>query len=210
MNRAMFHCDPHAGNLFYTHDGRLAILDWSLIGHLSEAERVAMGQIILGAITFDAPRIVAVLEELNTRQLASRSALQSVVDNWMRRVRRGQLPGLNWLVGMFDEAAQTARLRVGPDLMLFRKSLLTLEGVVNDLGAAGSQVDEALFGEFFIQFGREWPERCFSLPTSRAFATRLSNIDLAAAMLSLPLGAARYWLAEWLDVLRIMPQAAKL
>ena len=33
-SRAMFHCDPHAGNLFLTDTNRLAILDWSLVGFL--------------------------------------------------------------------------------------------------------------------------------------------------------------------------------
>ena len=33
---ALFHADPHAGNLIATDDGRLAILDWSLVGYLSK------------------------------------------------------------------------------------------------------------------------------------------------------------------------------
>src|SRR5262249_1650201 len=40
--QALFHGDPHAGNLFLTTDGRLAILDWSLVGALGECERIAM------------------------------------------------------------------------------------------------------------------------------------------------------------------------
>jgi ubiquinone biosynthesis protein len=34
--QALFHGDPHAGNLFLTRDHRLAILDWSLVGSLGE------------------------------------------------------------------------------------------------------------------------------------------------------------------------------
>ncbi len=111
-HRAMFHSDPHAGNLLYTHDGRLAILDWSLVGHLGEAERIAMGQIVLAAITLRGQRIVAILEELDERRSVDRAALKRVVERWLRRIRHGQLPGLTWLVGLLDEATQTARLRV--------------------------------------------------------------------------------------------------
>jgi ubiquinone biosynthesis protein len=209
LNRAMFHCDPHAGNLIYTYDGRLAILDWSLVGHLGGGERVAIAQLILAAIMCDARRIVAVLEKLSTRRHVNRSTLCSVVDNWLRRIRRGQFPGLNWLLGMFDDATQTAQLRLGPDLMMLRKALLTLEGVIDDLGAQGFQSEESLFRQFLIQFAIEWPERWVALPTSRAFATRLSNIDLAATMLGVPLGAARYWQAKWLDILRNNSLATK-
>ncbi len=201
-HRAMFHSDPHAGNLLYTRDGRLAILDWSLIGHLSESERIAMGQIILSAITLDASRIVVLLAELDTQRQVNQSDLRAVVDQWLRRLRCGQLPGLTWLIGLLDEATQSSRLRVGTDMMMFRKSLHTLEGVVGDLGAEGAEIENTLLGEFLLQFGNEWPERWFSWPTSRAFATRLSTMDITATILSLPLAVARFWQAQWLDVWR--------
>ena len=37
---SIFHADPHAGNLFLSDDGRLAILDWSLVGYLGKSERI--------------------------------------------------------------------------------------------------------------------------------------------------------------------------
>jgi ubiquinone biosynthesis protein len=196
-NCALFHGDPHAGNLLYTQDRRLAILDWSLVGHLSESERIAMGQIILSAVTLNASRIVAVLAELNTQGQVNQSGLRTVVDRWLCRVRYGQFPGLTWLVGMLDEATQSSRLRMGQDIMIFRKSLHTLEGVVRDLGTEDAEIEKMVFVEFLLQFGREWPERWFSSPTSRSFATRLSNMDIAATILGLPLAAARFWQTWW-------------
>jgi len=46
---AAFHADPHAGNLFFSRDGRLAILDWSLAGQLTTDDRIQMAQLLLGA-----------------------------------------------------------------------------------------------------------------------------------------------------------------
>ena len=43
---------------------------------------------------------------------------------------------------MLDEAVQKARLRLAADLMLFRKTLHTLEGVLAEIGADGSDADE--------------------------------------------------------------------
>jgi ubiquinone biosynthesis protein len=191
-NRAMFHSDPHAGNLLYTRDGRLAILDWSLIGHLCESDKIALGQILLSAITLDTSRIAAMLTEFDARRRVDQLALRAVVDKWLGRIRRGQLPGLTWLVGMLDEATHSSRLRMGPDMMMFRKSLHTLEGVVRDLGVAGAEIERTLLSEFLVQFAKEWPQRWFSLPDSRAFATRLSNRDLTATLLSLPLAVMRF------------------
>jgi ubiquinone biosynthesis protein len=133
--------------------------------------------------------------------------LRAVVDRWLGRVRRGQLPGLTWLIGMLDEATRSSRLRVGPNMMMFRKSLHTLEGVVRDLGAEGAEIEKPLLREFVLQFAQEWPERWFSWPTSRAFATRLSNMDITETILSSPLAVARFWQAHWHDVLRKRPRA---
>jgi ubiquinone biosynthesis protein len=195
--RALFHGDPHAGNLFLTADGRLAILDWSLVGSLGERERVAVVQIILGAMTLHAEGIVTTLAGLAERGRVDRPALEAVVHAWLGRVRQGRFPGFTWLMGLLDEAFQAARLRVGSDLLLFRKTLHTLEGVVADIGAADGQVDEVLLAEFLRHLAAEWPLRWLAPPDSRAFATRLSNADLARWMLSLPWAATRFWLDQF-------------
>lgn len=206
---SLFHGDPHAGNLFRTFDGRLAILDWSLAGRLPEAERVAVNQIMLAAITLRGEKICAELESLARRKQVDRSALKQVVASWLRRIRRGQFPGLRWLVGLLDEATQAARLRVAPDLMLFRKSLLIIDGVLSELGATALHNDRVLMVDFLQQFGGEWPRRWAAVPTSRDFGTRLSNADLTEMMCSLPWTAVRYWLDENGDAARLLAQAAQ-
>ena len=106
-------------------------------------------------------------------------------------------------MGLLDEAVQTARLRVGADLLLFRKSLHTLEGVVADIGAGDESgrcgAPCARSSTTSRSNGRSagWP-----CPDFRAFATRLSNGDLARWMLSLPWAATRFWLDQGLDLLR--------
>jgi ubiquinone biosynthesis protein len=190
---ALFHADPHAGNLFLTDDHRLALLDWSLVGSLGGPQRVALVQILLDALTLDAEQICTTLEDLAGRRPPDRAALAAVVQGWLRRVRHGQLPGFTWLVGLIDEAVGSARLRFPADLLLFRKAFHSLEGVVADVGAGSSRVDDVLLGQFLRHLAAEWPQRWLALPGCRAFATRLSNADLARLMLGLPLAAARLW-----------------
>ncbi len=199
---AMFHADPHAGNLMLTADGRLAILDWSLVGHLATEERGAIVQVLLSAIMLDATRITAVLTTLADVPRIDGDALSGVVHAWLRRIRHGQFPGLSWLTGMLDDATQNAGLRVSADLMLFRKSLLTLEGVVAEVGEQSGQLDDVLIGEFLRHFAREWPKRWLSDPRSREFATRLSNFDLTKTMFRAPAAATRFWAGHALDLLQ--------
>jgi ubiquinone biosynthesis protein len=191
---AVFHGDPHAGNLFRTEDGRLAILDWSLIGTLGEGERIALMQVLLGALTLDAEQIVTTLVGLAERHSVDRLALESVVHAWLGRIRRGQFPGFTWLLGLLDEAVQRARLRVGADLLLFRKTLHTLEGVLADIGSGELQFDQIFLREFLGHLVSEWPLRGLALPDCRAFATRLSNLDLAGLLLRLPWAVTAFWL----------------
>ncbi len=201
-DRALFHGDPHAGNLFLTDDGRLAILDWSLVGKLDELERAAVAQIVLGGITLDSCLIVSVLKELSDPSRIDVVALDAVVQRWLRRIRRGQIPGLRWLVGMLDEATQHARLRVTADLMLFRKSLHTLEGVVAEVGEGRGQIDTTLCAQFVRHFVSEWPNRWLRGPRSRDFATRLSNIDLTRTLMSGPATATRFWTGHIIDMMQ--------
>jgi ubiquinone biosynthesis protein len=190
-----FHGDPHAGNLFLTTDNRLAILDWSLAGSFGEEERVAFVQILLGALMLDGEQIARVLEGL-AQQPVDRPSLEQVVHTWLGQIPQGNFPGFTWLVRLLDEAVQKARLRPGGDLLLFRKTLHTLEGVVADVGGGGNLIDQVLVAEFLRFWVAEWPQRWLTLPTSRAYSTRLSNADVAGFLLRLPLTVTRFWLRQ--------------
>ncbi len=209
---ALFHGDPHAGNLFLTHDNRLAILDLSLVGVLGEQERQAIVQLMLGAVTLDASRMTRVLAQLAERPPVDFGALRKVIRDRLDRITRGEFPGFAWLVGLLDDAVQSARLRVAPDLMVFRKSLHSVMGVVAEVGPPGFQIDEVLGGKFLREFAVEWPKRWLAAPNSRQFATRLSNLDLTRTALSLPLAASRFWMAQGLRLVqdRQFPQPLNL
>ncbi|MBV8228867.1 MAG: AarF/ABC1/UbiB kinase family protein [Planctomycetaceae bacterium] len=198
---ALFHADPHAGNLLVTDDGRLGILDWSLAGTLGKREREAMGQVLQGALMLDARPILEALRSLSSRAVAG-PALEQVVAKHLRPVGRGHLPGFTWMMGLLDEAVQEARLRVGADLMMFRRVLLMLEGVLADVeGGGGPDLDAILIASFVRQLVGEWPGRALALPRSRAFGTHLSNADLMQLALTLPWTTARVGLDWWQEVL---------
>jgi ubiquinone biosynthesis protein len=202
---ALFHSDPHAGNLFFTREGRLAILDWSLVGRLGDTERTVLAQVVLAAITLRSERMVDLLTLLDVRRSADRNALTECVERGLRQIRRGALPGFGWLLELLDDATQSARLRVSGDLMLFRKSLHTLAGVIGEMGVDGFSIDQSLFYDFMRQFCSEWPARWFIAPGSHRFATRVSNSDLAEVIWSWPLTAARFWQDELLDCVHRQP-----
>jgi hypothetical protein len=99
-----------------------------------------------------------------------------------------------------EDAMQNARFSVGSDLMRFRKSLHTLEGVVAEVGGR-AEIDKVLCTEYVRQFAVEWPQRCLHPPQFRDFTKRLWNLDLIHTLLRYPATIARFWTGHAADML---------
>jgi ubiquinone biosynthesis protein len=193
--RALFHSDPHAGNLMIDHEGRLVPLDWCLASHLDLAARSAIARIVVAAITRDTVAILDAIESLAIRPV-SHTLLRSVVERSVRGLAPLKPPGLSWSMRMLDEAVARAGLRVGAPLLAFRKALLTLDGVLNDI-APDLEIDQAMLRSFLPRLVAEWPWRAFLSPRSRGLPSRIANADLARLALALP----------WLTLLRALDWA---
>ncbi|MBK8120658.1 MAG: hypothetical protein IPK39_16895 [Sulfuritalea sp.] len=133
----VFHADPHAGNLHVTQDGRVAILDWALVAEIDKRQREAAIQIIVGAVTLDVERICRALEELG--EPLDPEGIKQAVSAAVEQVRRGKFPGIGWLTALLDQLAAGRMLRFPEAVILFRKALLTLSGVIADV--SGRAVD---------------------------------------------------------------------
>lgn len=184
---AMFHADPHAGNLLATPDGRIGILDWSLVGHLSKNDRVNLSQILTGAMTADPGAIVQAVTRL-AEDAVDRAMLEHVARGHLTRRGARLWPDLSWLMGLMDDVVVTAQARFRADLMAFRKVLQTLDGVIADI-SEDCRPDVALAGAFLRRLASEWGSRMVSSPFSRDFGTHLSNADLAHLLMFAPTAA---------------------
>jgi len=187
----VFHADPHAGNLLRTDDNKLAILDWALVGTLTQQQQTCLAQIALNAILFDVHGVSEVIAQLNCGS-SNRLAIQTVVRNALRKLRQGSWPGAHWVTELLNEAVLHANVTLDPNLLLFRKSLHTLDGVIADT-CPGYSADRLLMLEFLRRFGGEWRTRVVSSPFSRNLETRISNVDLFRLALSGPRSIYRYW-----------------
>ena len=193
-NRALFHGDPHAGNLMATDDGRLAILDWSLTGELQGPEREQLAQILTGGMALDGQRIGQGLESLATGSMKA-DALRPVVQRALAEARGNAWTGVDWLMGLVDSAAR-AGARFRADLLLFRKSFFTLEGIVADL-CEKCTMEQTLMKAMLEKLAGEWPLRWIRPMHSRAFATHLSSADLLQLGAMMPLSIMQRWMGAW-------------
>lgn len=192
----IFHADPHAGNLFFTEDERLAILDWSLTGHLGKVERVHIVQLLLGALTLDPKRIVQEIAAL-AQTPVNESALRTVVDKALGKLYAGEFPSFHWFQSLLDNALLSVGVQFSSELLLYRKSILTIEGVVADISGTSS-IGHVLPASAIRQFLCEMTARALAPPTSRHFGTHLSNLDLLFSLYwGGPTAVARFWTHHW-------------
>lgn len=194
-----FHADPHAGNLFFTLDERLAIFDWTLVGRLTKQQRVDLVQTVLGGITLNESRICLAVSRLG-RTRPDESRLRDCVGAALKEVRQGCLPGFDWSQRLLDGIAASTGMGFPENLVLFRKALLTLSGVVADISTDCS-LDRVMLNQGLRQFSGEWPSRMFADPASRSFGTHVSNTELMQLMGSWPGTVNAYWLGLWQDSL---------
>ncbi len=193
---AVFHGDLHAGNLFVTPDGRLAVLDWSLTAHLSKTDRETLVDIVLGGLTLDAERIrnaVAALGSIAADDPIHREAVERALD---RVALEGQFPGFEWLLTFLDELALDTATGFREDFVLFRKTWFSLSGVIGDLVGEHAP-DVQLLGQGLIRFIAELPVRLFADPAEGHFSTHVSNADILATCASAWLIPLRYWARSW-------------
>jgi ubiquinone biosynthesis protein len=192
-----FHADPHAGNLFLTRDGRLAILDWSLVVRLGKRERVRIVQVILTALALDEAGLCEAVADL-TKARPEESILRAVVRDALHKVRAGTIPALDWMLALLDRLATSCRVEFSEGLALFRKALLALLGVLADV-SENPVADRVLIRTGVMQLTREFLARFLAPPGSRKFGTHVSNEDLFRLLASWPLTATRFWLGMWQD-----------
>jgi predicted unusual protein kinase regulating ubiquinone biosynthesis (AarF/ABC1/UbiB family) len=166
---------------------------------LTKEQRVDLVQIVLGGITLNETRICRAVSRLGRTQ-PDESRLRDGVSAALREVRQGCLPGFDWSQRLLDGIAASTSIGFPENLMLFRKALLTLSGVVTDI-TTDCSLDRVMRNQGLRQFSAEWSSRLLADPASRAFGTHVSNVELLQLMGSWPGTVNAYWLGLWQDSL---------
>jgi ubiquinone biosynthesis protein len=195
--RALFHADPHAGNLLITPELNLGVLDWSLMTELSLQQRRSLIRIPLSALTLDEAGMGRALEELSVSTVPG-EPFRNIIARSLQDVRQGRFPGFSWLIALLDRAAIEAALPFPEEMILFRKALYSLSGVINDL-LPGFPLDQALLRASGRHVLESWTQPAFCPGPSASLGGPLLGTDLLQLWLEAPLTAMRYWNGLWQD-----------
>jgi len=131
-----FHADLHHGNLFALQDGRIAAIDFGIMGRIDRRARVWLAEILYGLITGDYRRVAEIhfeaqyvpahhsVEEFAT---ALRAAGEPIRGLPVKDISVGRmLESLFAITRDFD-------MRTQPHLLLLQKSMVMNEGVASAL-----------------------------------------------------------------------------
>ena len=149
---AVFHADPHAGNLFYDEANReLVILDWALSERLSLPARRHLVMLAVMMLLRKPAGVVEAIGALARRGPHGHRPPQRLIEGHVTRffseLPKGHAPGVLDAMMLLDELALKG-VRFPSALFLFRKVLFTLDGVLHDVAGPGVRVDQEIAREF--------------------------------------------------------------
>jgi ubiquinone biosynthesis protein len=152
---AIFHADPHAGNLLYDEANReLVVLDWALAETLSLESR---RQLVLLSVMMTLRNPDGVRHAIRDLALSAHQRNQArlgVIDTCVQRffdeMPPDASPGTLDAMRLLDRIALEG-VHFPPPLFLFRKIVLTLDGVLYDVAGPEVRIDEVIAREFLTR-----------------------------------------------------------
>lgn len=127
-----FHADLHPGNLFVLSDGRLAVIDFGIMGRIGREERIYLAEILRGFLDADyrhvaevhfAAGYVPAHQSVDNFTLACAAIGQPILDRPLDEISVAKL-----LAQLF-KVAETFAMETQPQLLLLQKTMMVAEGV---------------------------------------------------------------------------------
>ena len=125
-----FHADPHPGNVFITHDNKLAFIDYGMVGHLEKGDDDLLMDLLHAVLHEDAESAVRVVLSLTGETgVADAKALEEEVADYLAFeaqsiINSGQV---GKALERITDVLSTQRLRLPARFMLLIKALATIE-----------------------------------------------------------------------------------
>ncbi len=132
MRDGLFHADMHQGNLFVDREGRLAAVDFGIMGRLGLKERRFLAEILYGFITRDYRRVAEVHFEAGYVPAIHR------VEDFAQAIRAIGEPihsrtadqiSMAKLLTLLFEITALFDMRTRTELVLLQKTMMVVEGV---------------------------------------------------------------------------------
>jgi ubiquinone biosynthesis protein len=176
----LFHADPHPGNLFVTPDGRIAAVDFGIVGRLTQREMDDLTEFFIAIVKSDSERLLAAADKMNMLppDVDRRSALEDAM-LFLDKYGKEDI-GEHNMKQMFHDILyimRRYRVRVKTELLLLIKAVGTYEDVGRQLDPHFNMLRESKpFVEKLIR-------RKYGLT---ALLKRKNLLDMVSKMIAVP------------------------
>jgi ubiquinone biosynthesis protein len=201
---AIFHGDPHAGNLLYNNrKGELVILDWALRERLSREQRRHLALLFLMVSLRDpvgtSSEIVA-LSQTHIRLASPRGRkIRETVGRFLDELPPSLMPSGADAMRLVERVAIDG-VKFPSSLIMLSKMMFTLEGILGDIIGA----DTGMGFTLARHIAQHW------IANRSAFRSPLMTRDWLALQCSALLYTSRLWLQWERALLNRLPQSKQL
>jgi ubiquinone biosynthesis protein len=136
LEDGFFHADPHMGNLLIAKDMTLCLLDWGMVGRLTEDDRFELIDMVNAVVARDSRKLVDCLltltrarPDLSRRELER--SLLDIIDAYLS-VPVGEIR-IGRFVADITDLMHEYRLRLPPDMFMLTKAIMTSEATASIL-----------------------------------------------------------------------------
>jgi ubiquinone biosynthesis protein len=147
---SVFHADPHAGNLLYDQPNReLIVLDWALAESLGLEARRHLILLVVMTILRNPEAVRDSIRVLRSR--GSEQVIDRTISRFFGHLPADREPGVLDAMRLLEELAMKGVHFAAP-LFLFRKSLFTLDGVLQDVVGSRVRMDTSIARHFLTRW----------------------------------------------------------
>jgi ubiquinone biosynthesis protein len=131
MEDGFFHADPHAGNVFYLPDNKLAFIDFGMVGRLTEERREQVVSFLYGMTNHLPAKVAEILEDWSDNIYTDEQMLIIEIEAFVDQYSSLALKDLSLTVMMTDLMAllRDHKLMLPADLALLIKAYITMDGL---------------------------------------------------------------------------------
>ena len=187
---AIFHGDPHAGNLLYdSHSSELVILDWALRERLDREQRRHLALLFLMVSLRDPLGTSAEIVALSQPRIGPASPrgrkVRDSVDQFLDELPASRMPSGADAMRLLERVA-IAGVKFPSSLIMLSKVMFTLEGILGDIVGADTRMGFTLARHV----AQHW------IANRSAFRSPLMTRDWFTLQCSALLYTSRLWL-QW-------------
>jgi ubiquinone biosynthesis protein len=193
-NNAMFHADPHAGNLLYDErKGEVVILDWALTEQLTYNQRRHLALVFIMIALRDVTGVCNAIQALSEVGFGGDDRRERIVRDrvtqFIDQLPFTRLPEAIDAIRLVDLIALEGVPFSAP-LLMFRKVLFTLDGIVHEIAGPSTSIEFTLTRYVMQRWMANWV----------TFGSPLFPTDWLAVQSSMLLYGSRLW-SQWARVL---------